>query len=85
MASSTSHTAELTFILPQEATWPVDLLDWRTAPIDLSFLNASERPAGKHGFLRTAKDKLVFEDGTLVRFWGTNLTALRCLERHAKA
>jgi hypothetical protein len=61
--------------LDNQATWPADILDWRTAPVDLSFLNAPERPAGKHGFLRTAKDKLIFEDGTPVRFWGTNLTA----------
>jgi hypothetical protein len=63
------------FGLDNEASWPAGILDWRTAPVDLSFLNAPERPAGKHGFLRTAKDKLVFEDGTPVRFWGTNLTA----------
>src|ERR1700691_1996402 len=63
------------FGLDNELTWPADILDWRTSPVDLSFLNASERPAGKHGFLKTAKDKLVFEDGTPVKFWGTNLTA----------
>lgn len=44
-------------------------------PIDLSFLNASEVPAGKHGFLRAAGDKLTFDDGTVARFWGINLTA----------
>ncbi len=57
------------------ATWPTDVLDWRRAPVDLSFLNAPEKPAGKHGFLRAIKDQLVFEDGTPARFWGTNLTA----------
>jgi hypothetical protein len=63
------------FGLDDDATWPTNILDWKTAPVDLSFLNATERPAGKHGFLRTAKDKLVFEDGTPVRFWGTNLAS----------
>ena len=63
------------FGLDNESTWPTDLLDWKTAPVDLSFLNAPERPAGKHGYLTAAKDKLVFKDGTPVRFWGTNLTA----------
>src|SRR5665213_12160 len=63
------------FGLENQALWPIDLLDWKTAPVDLSFLNAPERPAGKHGFLNTAQDRLVFEDGTPVRFWGTNLTA----------
>jgi hypothetical protein len=61
-------------------SWPADILNWgiapwRIAPVDLSFLNAPEKPAGKHGFLHVVKDKLVFEDGTVARFWGTNLTA----------
>ena len=63
------------FGLDNVSAWPTNLLDWKTAPVDLSFLNAPEKPAGKHGFLTAAKDKLVFEDGTPVRFWGTNLTA----------
>ncbi len=56
-------------------SWPTDILDWQRSPVDLSFLNASERPAGKRGFLAARRDQLVFEDGTLARFWGTNLTA----------
>jgi hypothetical protein len=43
-----------------------------TAP-DLSGLN--EKPAGRHGFLRAAGDGFAFEDGTPVRFWGTNVVA----------
>ncbi len=58
-----------------DVSWPADKLDWRTSPVDLSFLNASEKPAGKRGFLRAKQDRLVFEDGTVARFWGTNLTA----------
>lgn len=46
-----------------------------TESIDLSFLNSAERPAGRHGFLHVARDRLVFSDGTAARFWGTNLTA----------
>ena len=63
------------FGLDDYTTWPTDIVGWDVAPVDLSFLNASEKPAGKHGFLRVKKDALVFDDGTPVRFWGTNVTA----------
>src|SRR5206468_4873024 len=33
-----------------------------------------ERPAGKHGGVRVVKDRFAFEDGTPVKFWGTNLS-----------
>jgi hypothetical protein len=55
--------------------WPVDPLDWKTAPVDLSFLNSPEAPAGKRGFLKVTGDSLAFEDGTPVRFWGTSVNA----------
>lgn len=59
---------------PSDATnWPLDNLDWKTAPVNLSFLN--EKPAGKHGFVKAKGDSLVFADGTPARFWGTNLSA----------
>ena len=45
------------------------------APIDISYLFEEEKPAGKHGFLKTEGDRFVFEDGTPVRFWGTNLNS----------
>ncbi|MCK9478450.1 MAG: hypothetical protein M0R40_02975 [Firmicutes bacterium] len=32
-----------------------------------------DAPAGKHGHVRTEGDKLFFEDGTRVKFWGTNI------------
>jgi hypothetical protein len=57
------------------AAWPADLVDWKQSPVDLSFLNAAEKPAGRRGFLKAQGDKLVFGDGTVARFWGTNLTA----------
>ena len=63
------------FGLDDPSAWPADILDWKTSPVDLSFLNAPEKPAGKRGFLTAQKDKLVFGDGTVARFWGTNLTA----------
>jgi hypothetical protein len=42
-------------------------------PIDLSFVYKDEKPAGKHGFLKVVGDHFEFEDGTVARFWGTNL------------
>ena len=32
-------------------------------------------PAGKHGFVTSEKEKLIFEDGTPVKFWGVNISA----------
>ena len=55
--------------------WHEDMLDWQTSPVDLSFLNKQEQPAGKHGFLKTNGDQLVFGDGTVAKFWGTNIAA----------
>jgi hypothetical protein len=70
-----SPTTQERFGLADHKTWPAGILDWKTSPVNLSFLNALERPAGKRGVLKTRKDELVFEDGTVARFWGTNLTA----------
>jgi hypothetical protein len=63
------------FGLDDPTAWPTGILDPTTSPVDLSFLNAPERPAGKRGFLQARNDRLVFADGTAARFWGTNLTA----------
>ncbi|MBF8767331.1 cellulase family glycosylhydrolase [Pseudomonas putida] len=63
------------FGLVDPTAWPLDQLDWRTSPVDLSFLNAQQKPAGKHGFVKASGEQLVFEDSTPVRFWGTNLSA----------
>jgi hypothetical protein len=57
------------------STWTRGILEPTITPVDLSFLNVPEVPAGKHGFLKARADQLVFEDGSLARFWGTNLTA----------
>ena len=55
--------------------WYRDALRPETSPIDLSFLNDSERPAGRRGFVKAKGDRLVFDDGTPARFWGGNLAA----------
>jgi hypothetical protein len=44
-----------------------------TSAADVSYL--LDAPAGKHGFLRVKNGHFYFEDGTRVRFWGTNIYA----------
>jgi hypothetical protein len=60
---------------PAAAQWPAHGMDSKSVAVDLSFLNAAERPAGLRGFVRAVGDELVFADGTRARFWGTNITA----------
>jgi len=63
------------FGLSDPKTWPSDKIDWKTSPVDLSFLNEQEKPAGKRGFVKASGERLLFADNTPVRFWGTNLSA----------
>lgn len=58
-----------------DSTWHESILPTDTSPIDLSFLNKNDLPAGKHGFIHAEKDKLFFKDNTPVKFWGTNVQA----------
>lgn len=51
-------------------------------PIDISFVFESEKPAGKHGFMKTQGKDFVFEDGTKVKFWGTNFNGWGCFPEH---
>ncbi|MBN2137173.1 MAG: hypothetical protein JW720_05155 [Sedimentisphaerales bacterium] len=55
------------------AGWFSDALQHDASPVDLSFLNHT--PAGKFGFVKARGDKLVFENGGEVRFWGGNIAA----------
>lgn len=59
----------------QLSQWQPDILPAENSPIDLSFLNQNHIPAGRHGFIKTKGDQLVFSDGTPAKFWGTNLQA----------
>lgn len=58
---------------------------WDDAPLDISPLFADEVPAGKHGFLKSEKDKFVFEDGEKARFWGVLLNSSACFPSHKDA
>lgn len=58
-----------------DKTWLVDAMLHDASPVDLSFLNQDDRPAGKHGGVRVEGDRLAFADGTPARFWGGNLAA----------
>ncbi|MBM6447116.1 MULTISPECIES: glycosyl hydrolase family 5 [Pseudomonas] len=68
-------TSSERFGLTDPKSWPTDKLDWKTSPVDLSFLNAEEKPAGKRGFVKASGEQLLFADNTPARFWGTNLSA----------
>jgi hypothetical protein len=57
------------------SSWTPNTLVWDKWPIDVSFLNDGDRPAGRHGRLRARGDQLVFQDGTVGRFWGANVAA----------
>ena len=56
------------------ANWFRAALPWDVAPVNLTFLNASDRPAGRHGRVKADGDRLVLSDGTPARFWGANLS-----------
>lgn len=72
---------------------PADMGDWYpvAVPVEGSAAHYADwsglldAPAGKHGFLRAQNDRLVFENGHEVRFWGTNLTAGSCFPEKAQA
>lgn len=63
-------------------TWHVDAVAGSLLPLDLSFLNAADKPAGKRGMIKAQGDKLVFADGQEARFWGTNITAYALFNTH---
>ena len=60
---------------PDTSRWFRDALTWNDAPVNLSFLNRDDRPAGRHGVVKTEGEHLVFADGTPARLWGANLAA----------
>jgi hypothetical protein len=67
------RSADERYGVEDRSTWYPDTLPWDRWPVDVSFLN--DKPAGKHGQVKADGDRLVFEDGSPARFWGTNLQA----------
>lgn len=65
----------LTYPAFEETTWHESILSPLASPIDLSFLNNANKPAGKQGFVKRQGDSLVFANGQPAKFWGTNLQA----------
>ena len=51
--------------------------------LDFSYL--LDAPAGKHGFVRSSRGHLFFEDGTRARFLGFNIAARSNTPDHADA
>lgn len=47
---------------------------WDFGPSAIGAEDWLDKPAGKHGGVRMNKDQFVLEDGTPIRFWGTNLS-----------
>ena len=55
------------------------------AAIDISHIFEAEKPAGKHGFLKTRGEEFIFEDGTPARFWGVCLNSSANFPEHHHA
>ncbi len=68
---------------PYGEEWYPFSMEWNQAPVDISYV--LDPPAGKHGFLGTKKDRLIFEDGTTIRFFGTILSGSACFPRKDQA
>lgn len=74
-AVSLTGPARLDYDDIERSGWYADLLPADTSPVDLSFLNSRDRPAGSRGPVTARGAGLVFGDGTPARFWGANLQA----------
>ncbi len=74
-ADAPTPSVEASYEPATPSRWHRGALAWDVSPVDLRFLNANDRPAGRRGFVKAAGDRLVFEDGTPARFWGGNLVA----------
>ena len=60
-----------------DTDWFVFAPDNDYAPGVIGMSDWLDAPAGKHGFVQMVDDRLVFENGKPVKFWGTNIGSSR--------
>ncbi|MBX7084588.1 MAG: hypothetical protein K1X88_35610 [Nannocystaceae bacterium] len=81
-----SVAARLQTTSPQ--AWPQGLIAWDGWPVDVTtvggLVGGSSERAGSHGRVRVRGDGFEFEDGTPVRFWGTNVVAYALFDGDAQ-
>lgn len=63
-----SHTSA------QEQWFPLKINE-SPEKVEFDMTNWLHKPAGKHGFVKIGNDRFVFEDGTPIKFWGTNIAS----------
>lgn len=74
LISKTSPKPEKIFQTDTQGWFPFEPSDDSPAGTAIDMSSLLNAPAGKHGALKVEGEKLVFEDGTEARFWGTRLT-----------
>jgi len=61
-------------VAAQEPWFPLRIEE-SAEKIEFEMSHWLHKPAGKHGFVLIDNDRFVFEDGTPVKFWGTNIAS----------
>ena len=69
--------AIFSLILPvkSQETWFPLRIEESAEKVEFDMSHWLHKPAGKHGFVLIDNDRFVFEDGTPVKFWGTNIAS----------
>lgn len=63
-------------LIAQETWFPLKIEE-STEKVEFNMSHWLHKPAGKHGFVQMDGDRFIFEDGTPVKFWGTNIASER--------
>lgn len=59
--------------IENSSVWNTYALNPNISFLDLSYLN--DKPAGKYGFVKSVNERFKFIDGSIIRFFGTNVQA----------